>query len=88
MEIEEFVVHFVKEVARRGVDHLLARSEPGRLCAHCRNDDLQAFSLTLPCCGRTLCRACAGRALVYDWETRGVIVCDDCRVAHTFEANR
>jgi hypothetical protein len=86
MEIEEVIGHFVKEVARLGMDHLLGCTEPGRVCAHCRNE-LEAFSLALPCCGRTLCHTCTARALVHQWQTRGVVVCDDCQTAHTFEVD-
>ncbi len=43
VEIEDMVAQFVTELARRGVDHLVARTAPGRYCAHCRNDDLNCF---------------------------------------------
>lgn len=86
MEVEDLVAQFVTEVARRGVDHLVARTAPGRCCAHCRNDDLLGFSATLPCCGRVLCERCASKVCVHKWERRCVIVCDECRTAHTFEA--
>jgi len=86
MELEDVVAQFVTEVARRGVDHLVARTAPGRYCAHCRNDDLNMFSVTLPCCGRVLCGPCAANACVHKWKKRCVIICDDCQTAHTFEA--
>jgi len=88
MEIEDVIGHFVKEVARRGVDHLVARAGHARVCSHCRNDNLREFSLTLPCCGRVLCGPCANRALVYQWEMRAVVVCNDCQLAHTLEIGR
>jgi hypothetical protein len=84
VEIEDMVSQFVSEVARRGMDHLVARSAPSRYCAHCRND-LNGFTLTLQCCGRVLCGPCAGNACIHKWKKRCVIVCDDCQDAHTFE---
>jgi len=88
MEIEDVIGHFVKEVTRRGVDHLVARACPARVCSHCRNDNLREFALTLPCCGRVLCGPCATSSVVYQWETRGVVVCNDCQLAHTLEIGR
>ncbi|HVV71812.1 MAG TPA: hypothetical protein VHI52_09990, partial [Verrucomicrobiae bacterium] len=78
MVLEDLFEHFVAEVARRGVDHLVGLVGPGRVCAHCRNDDLQEFSLPLPCCGRVLCGSCAGDACLHRWATRCVVVCNDC----------
>jgi hypothetical protein len=86
MGLEDLFEHFVTEVARLGLDHLVGRTEPGRVCAHCRNDDPQDLLLILPCCGRVLCGQCAGQACVRTWKTRCVMVCEDCQRAHTFEA--
>jgi hypothetical protein len=84
MEMEDLIGNFVTEVARRSADHLAARAGPARVCSHCRND-LEEFSMTIPCCGRVLCCHCATRSVVYRWKTRLVVVCDYCRTAHTFE---
>ena len=86
MDIEELFGEFVSEVARRSIDHLAAQVGPVRICDHCNNIDRRAVSLTLPCCGRVLCGPCTAAALIYRWERRCVVVCDDCQTAHTFEA--
>ena len=88
MDMENIIGLFFGEVARRGVDHMVANSGHARVCSHCRNDDLSDFAFTLPCCARTLCAHCAARALVYRWDSRFVIVCDDCQTAHTVDATR
>jgi hypothetical protein len=84
MELQEIIEKLIAGVARRGVDHLIARSGVARVCAHCRTDHLEAFSLTLPCCGRVLCGPCASRSCLQRWERRCVIRCDDCEMAHMF----
>jgi len=88
MEIENVIGQFVKDLTRLGADHLAAQVGYHRVCDHCRNGNLRAFALTLPCCGRILCGPCTARASVYRWEKRYLIVCDDCRTAHTFELPR
>lgn len=88
MGLEDFLGHFVTELTRSGVDHLIASSGSRRFCDHCNLLDERPVSLTLPCCGRVLCGPCTAKALVYRWETRCVVICEDCETAHTFEAPR
>ena len=88
MSMNDAIGQFFSEMARRGVDHLASLTGAARVCAHCRNDNLEEFSLTLPCCGRVLCGPCTARSLAYRWQTRFVVVCDDCQTAHTFAFSR
>jgi hypothetical protein len=85
MDIEDILGAFVSEVARQSVQHLASLAGHPRVCSSCRNDNLQEFSLTLPCCGRVLCGACAADSLLGQWQTRCVVRCDHCQTAHTFD---